>query len=103
MITDLVLAALLGLGAVGIGVGLLLANRAPSNPVSLIDLLLGDDGRASKAAFVMFGAFTLSTWVIVYLTLNDKLTEGFFTIYVSAWVAPTVTRLIVGRRTDGAA
>lgn len=65
--------------------------------INLEDLLIGDDGKISKAAAVMFGAFALSTWVIVYLTTSGKLTEGYFTAYLAAWVAPTVTKLVVNR------
>lgn len=72
-------------------------HRSALSLINLEDLLLGDDGRISKAAAVMLGAFALTTWVIAYLTVNDKLTEGYFVAYLGAWVAPTVTRLIVAR------
>lgn len=65
--------------------------------IRLDDLLLGDDGRLSKSACVMLGAFALTTWTIVSLVLRDKLTEGYFTAYLGAWVAPTVTRLIFNK------
>ncbi len=61
--------------------------------IDLEDLLLGEDGRLSKAAAVMLGAFALTTWQMIYLTLSDKMTEGYLGIYVAAWIAPTVARL----------
>lgn len=65
-----------------------------SSQLNLEDLLIGDDGRLSKAAAVMMGAFGLTTWLMVYLALTGKMTEGYLAIYVGAWIAPTVTRLI---------
>lgn len=70
------------------------ANRAPSSPVRLVDLLLGVDGRLSKAACVMFGAFLISSWVIVLQALQHTLSDITFGAYLTAWVAPTVTALI---------
>lgn len=71
-------------------------SRNRDSKIALDDLLIGDDGKISKAATVMFGAFFMTTWVIVYLTINGKLTEGYFTAYILAWVAPAVTKLIKG-------
>jgi len=83
-------------------VSLFRRDRNITSQIDLEDLLLGDDGRLSKAAAVMMGAFALTTWVIAYLAVNDKLTEGYFSAYLAAWVAPTVTRLIVTRSRDNA-
>lgn len=71
-------------------------SRSATSGIDLDDLLLGDDGKVSKAAAVMFGAFGLTTWVIIYLTINDKLSDSYFTAYLAAWVAPTVARIIKG-------
>jgi hypothetical protein len=64
--------------------------------LSLDDLLLGDDGKMSKAAAVMLGAFLVTTWMMIWLTMQAKMTEGYLAIYVAAWITPTVTRLIKG-------
>lgn len=69
-------------------------DRSASSNIDLEDLLIGEDGRFSKAAAVMLGSFLLTSWVIVYLTLQGKLTEGYFTAYIGAWVVPTVVKLI---------
>ncbi len=60
---------------------------------NLRDLLMEND-RVSKAACVMMGAFAATTWQFIYYTLNGKLTEGYLGIYVAAWIAPVVARLI---------
>lgn len=68
-------------------------NKDPSSRINIEDLLLGDDGRMSKASVVMLGAFMLTTWLMIYLTAGGKMSEGYLAIYVSAWIAPTVTKL----------
>jgi len=69
-------------------------NRDPVSRINIEDLLLGDDGRMSKASVVMLGAFMLTTWLMIYLTAGGKMSEGYLAIYVAAWIAPTVTKLI---------
>jgi len=71
-------------------------NRNKASPINLDDLLLGTDGKASKAAFVMGGSFVVTTWVIIFETLNKTLTDITFAAYVGAWVVPAVTALIKG-------
>lgn len=70
-------------------------DKSEASKLNLDDLLLGDDGRMSKAAAVMFGAFGLTTWMMVVLTLRDKMSEGYFGLYSAAWITPTVAALIV--------
>lgn len=63
------------------------------NPFDILDLLM-ENGRISKASVVMMGAFALTSWILLSLTLKDKLTEGYLGIYVGAWIAPIVVRLL---------
>ena len=74
---------------------LLKSNKSQRSKINLEDLLIGEDGRTSKAAAVMLGAFAMTTWMMIYLTLSSRITEGYFGLYMTAWVAPTVTNLIV--------
>jgi hypothetical protein len=67
-----------------------------SSHISLDDLLIGDDGKISKAAAVMNGSFLVTSWVIVFQTMNKTLTDITFSAYVAAWVIPSVTKLIKG-------
>lgn len=60
------------------------------------DELLTEDGKTSKAACLMFGSFAVATWLIVFLTVNGKITEGYFTAYLGFYVAPAVARIIKG-------
>jgi len=67
----------------------------PENDFNILDLIM-ENGRVSKAASVMMGAFTLTSWLMIQLTLSGKMTEGYFGLYSAAWIAPVVVRLITG-------
>jgi hypothetical protein len=95
--TKLLMVMALILLTAGLTAALVRRDRSSSSGVNLEDLLLGDDGKLSKAAAVMMGAFAMTTWLMVYLALSGKMTEGYLAIYVGAWIAPTVTKLIINR------
>lgn len=76
---------------------LLRRSKLVSSAIDLDDLLLGEDGKLSKAAAVMLGAFLLTSWGMLYMWLNKSMTEGYFMAYLGAWVAPTISKLIAHR------
>ena len=55
--------------------------------------LVSDNGKFSRVAAVCVGSFALTTWLIVRLTLDGKMTEGYFTTYSATWVAPIIAKL----------
>ena len=69
-------------------------NADPGNPIAIRDLFM-ENGKLSKGACVMMGAFIGTTWFFIYYTLAGKMSEGYFGLYLAAWVTPVVTRLIV--------
>ena len=71
-------------------------NKDKKSRINLDDLLIGDDGKASKAAFVMHGSFVVTSWIVIYQTLNKTLSDLTFAAYVGAWVVPAVSRIIKG-------
>ncbi len=79
-----------------VGRSLWARNKDEDSAVNFDDLILGDDGKLSKGACVMLGAFALTSWMMVHLTITGKLTEGYLGIYVAAWITPAVTKLIKG-------
>ncbi len=93
MNSHIVLIAVLAIALLVVLFSLLRRDRNAHSAIDLEDLLIGEDGKVSKAACVMLGSFLMTTWVIVYLTYTGKLTEGYFTAYLATWVAPTVARL----------
>jgi hypothetical protein len=83
---------ILAAGAVAILVTFWIAHRA-RNTFNLLDLLM-KDGRVCRVAVAFMLVLAVSTWVIIDLQINGKLTEGYFTIYTGAWIIPLVARLV---------
>lgn len=65
---------------------------------NLYDLIM-ENGRLSRNGVVMMGAFALTSWMMINLTLNGKITEGYLLAYGSMWVAPGITARIVNGAT----
>ncbi len=59
---------------------------------NLIDLIL-EGGRVSKVSCLVMGAFLVTSWILIRLTLDGKLTEGYFAGYGALWVAPLIARM----------
>ena len=68
------------------------AHRDKTNTFNLLDLLM-ENGRLSRIACAFMATLVVTSWVIVKLTIEGKLTEGLFGAYVAAWVAPIVAKL----------
>lgn len=58
----------------------------------LFDLLM-EEGRVSNVKCVLMGAFAVTTWMMINLTLTGRMTEGYFSAYVAGWVAPIIIRM----------
>lgn len=89
--------ALLALGSVWVMLSLFRRSRDPKSNIHLDDLLLGDDGKISRAAVVMMGAFMLSCWMMIYLLAAGKMTEGYVGLFLGAWVAPNLANKFAAR------
>lgn len=68
------------------------AHRDKTNTFNLIDLLM-ENGRLSRIACAFMATLVVTSWVIVKLTIEAKLSEGLFTAYIAGWVAPIVAKL----------
>lgn len=95
MIIDPMLLVLV-LGATGIGVSFWRAHRRPDVQFNLLDLLL-ENGRVSKISFAFMLVLGVSTWVVVDLQVKGRLTDGTFGLWLGAWVAPLVARVVFGK------
>jgi len=71
------------------------SNEGAFSQFNLLDLLL-ENGRVSKVSCLVMGAFTVHSWIIVRLTVEGKMTEGYLTIYGATWVAPLLARMFSG-------
>lgn len=59
---------------------------------NLFDLLM-EHGRLSRIACVFLASFLVTTWIIVRLTLDGKMTENYMTIYGGLWVIPIIAKI----------
>lgn len=86
------------LATLALGFALLLvsfwrAHRSREFQFSAFDLVM-ENGRVSKIALAFMVAFSVSTWVIIDMELKGKLTPEIFGMYLAAWVAPLVTKVV---------
>lgn len=57
--------------------------------INLTDLVC-KDGKLDEKKFTRFGAWVVSTWGFVYLILDNKFTEWYFTGYMAIWVGNVI-------------
>ena len=69
------------------------AHNNPDININLFDLLI-EGGRLSKISVTFMVAFMFTTWLMIYLTLAAKMTEGYLAIYGGLWVTPLVARVL---------
>lgn len=58
--------------------------RDKDNQVDVKDLVC-TDGRLNEAKFMRFTAFAVSTWGFVYLIVDQRFSEWYFTGYMAMW------------------
>jgi len=79
---------------------IILAYRAThsTSRFSFEDAFLDENGKTSHARIAYFVALMVSTWAFTYMTMEDKLTEWFMTIYVGAWVIGGVANKFIEKQ-----
>lgn len=63
---------------------------------NLFDLIM-ENGKVSKIACAFMLTLGFTTWLMLDLQLKGKMTEGYFTMYGTLWIAPLVARVIFGK------
>lgn len=81
---------ILAIGALLIVLSFWRAHKSHKIDFDLLDLLK-QNGRASKVAVIIMGAFAVSTWTVINREIHGTLTSDFFGLYLTAWVAPLIT------------
>lgn len=86
------------LGVLALGAALLVvsfwrAHRSSLAQFNMFDLIVAN-GRVDKIALAFMVAFGVTTWIVIYLTVRDKMTEGMFLAYGGMWVAPLVAKVV---------
>jgi len=89
--TDLYLYAILAVFVFGIVVSLWKLQKA-ENDFNLLDVLM-ENGRVSRIASAFAVTLVITSWVIVKLAVDGKMTEGYLMTYGGMWVAPVITKM----------
>lgn len=76
------------------------AHRKPGFDFDAFDLIM-ENGKVSRLALWYNLAGAVSTWVIVDLQTKDKLTEGMFGLWLTAWVGPIIAKLVFNKSEPG--
>jgi hypothetical protein len=72
-------------------------HTSKENNFDLTDALLGDDGKVSLFKIGQATALIVSTWGFIILIQQGKLTEIYFTTYMSIWAGINLARNIFGK------
>ena len=55
--------------------------------------LITENGRVSKLAFAFMLTLGVTSWIMIRLTLDGKMTEGYLGGYGALWIAPIIAKL----------
>ena len=76
------------------------ANKTEGNGFQFVDVLM-ENGKASKWSIILFGSWTIHTWVVVSWVMNSSATLADLTLYGTTWVAPLVAKMFIAPPKDG--
>lgn len=68
------------------------AQRDPAFTFNLFDLLM-ENGRVSKLATAFNVGVLALTWIMIRLTVDGKMTEGYVGLYGTIVIAPVIAKL----------
>lgn len=75
------------------------AQRDPNFRFDIFDLIM-QDGRLSKTSVAFMTTLAVTSWVLIKLTVDGKMTETLYTAYGAMWVAPLVVKILKGAESD---
>ena len=90
-LTDIYLYILLAAFAFIVLVSLWRFQRA-DNHFDLLDLLM-ENGRVSRLAAAFSVTLVITSWIMLKLAVDGKLTEGYLGIYGTMWVSPIIAKM----------
>lgn len=90
--TDIVLYALLAMIVSGISVSFWRYQKDPANRFNFLDLLM-ENGRLSRIALAFDAVLVVTSWIVLKLVVDGKMTEGYLAIYGGFWIAPVLAKM----------
>lgn len=76
-------------------------NSNTTNTFNLVDAILGIDGKVSLFKISQAVSLSVSTWGFVILVQQGKLTEWYFTAYMSVWATANVIKTVAAQINKG--
>lgn len=73
------------------------AHKSNALNFNAFDLVMSR-GKVDKIAVAFMLVLGVTTWVIIDLQVNGKLTEGYFTVYGGMWVTPLVAKVVFNKQ-----
>lgn len=72
------------------------AHRTPGFSFNAFDLIM-EDGRVSRIALAFMLVLAVTTWIMIDLQINGKMSEGYLTTYGAMWVLPLVAKVVFNK------
>lgn len=90
--TDIVLYTLLAVIVAGIVVSFYRYQKNRENTFNILDLLM-ENGRVSRLAAAFMMTLVVTSWVMIKLTVDGKMTEGYLMAFGGMWIAPIISKM----------
>jgi len=71
---------------------LIRAHRDPATDINLFDLLM-ENGRLSKVAVAFMVTLLVTSWVLIRLAIDGKMTDIVFAAYGAVWITPLLSKM----------
>ena len=73
------------------------AQRNPDIEFNVFDLLM-ENNRVSKLAVAFMTGLVVLSWIMIVLTINNRMTEGYVGLYGGIIIAPVIAKLFSPER-----
>lgn len=90
--TDIVMYTLLAVIIAGIAISFYRYQKNPANTFNILDLLM-ENGRVSRLAAAFMATLLVTSWVMIKLTIDGKMTEGYLMAFGGMWIAPIISKM----------
>lgn len=92
----------LAVGFLLIAVSMWRAHHDKNFNFNVFDLIMVD-GRVDRVSLAFMLVLAITTWLMIDLQINGKMTEGYMTSYGAMWVIPLVSKVVFNKSDSGTA
>lgn len=92
MTTDYYMYGILAMFIAAVAVSFYRLQKDKTNDFNLFDLLM-EGGRVSRIAVAFMVTLIVTSWIMLKLAIDQKMTEGYLVSYGAMWVAPIIARM----------